>query len=66
MEGKVKMFNPAKGFGFIAMKDGKDIFAHYSQIEMDGYKTLNEGETVMFDILETERGSQAQNIRVVK
>lgn len=66
MEGKVKMFNPAKGFGFITTNDGKDIFAHYSQIEMDGYKILNEGQNVMFDILETERGLQAQNIRVVK
>lgn len=65
--GKVKWFNQEKGFGFITM-DGeeRDIFVHYSTIQMDGFKTLEEGQVVNFDITESERGPQAQNVTVQK
>lgn len=65
-KGKVRWFNAEKGFGFIDRGDGKDIFVHYSQIQLDGYKTLLEGEDVEFDLLETERGLQAKNVVKVK
>ena len=61
-KGKVRWFNAEKGFGFIDRGDGKDIFVHYSQIQLEGYKTLLEGEDVEFDLLETERGLQAKNV----
>ena len=61
-KGKVRWFNAEKGFGFIDRGGGKDIFVHYSQIQLDGYKTLLEGEDVEFDLLETERGLQAKNV----
>ena len=61
MRGKVKWFNSEKGFGFIE-QDGKDIFVHYSQIEQDGFKTLNEGELVEFDLYQSERGMQAKHV----
>ena len=61
-KGKVRWFIAEKGFGFIDRGDGKDIFVHYSQIQLDGYKTLLEGEDVEFDLLETERGLQAKNV----
>ncbi len=64
MQGKVKMFNPEKGFGFITVEDGKDVFFHYSQLVMDGYKTVEPDGTVEFDLVETDRGLQAQNIRL--
>ena len=62
MQGKVKWFNTEKGFGFIDRGEGKDIFVHYSQILQDGYKTLNEGELVEFDIFQSDRGLQAKNV----
>ncbi|MBN2696230.1 MAG: cold shock domain-containing protein [Bacilli bacterium] len=62
MKGKVKWFNAEKGFGFITADDGKDIFAHFSQIQKDGYKSLQEGEVVEFDITEGQKGPQASNI----
>lgn len=62
MQGKVKMFNQEKGYGFIMLEDGKDIFFHYSQLLMDGFKTIDAGADVEFEIEETERGPQAQNI----
>ena len=62
MTGKVKWFNAEKGFGFITAEDGKDIFAHFSQIQKDGYKALQEGEAVEFDITEGQKGPQASNI----
>ena len=65
-KGKVRWFNSEKGFGFIDRGDGKDIFVHYSQIQLEGYKTLLEGEDVEFDLLETERGLQAKNVTKVK
>ena len=63
MHGKVKRFNRIKGFGFITTDDGKDAFFHFSQIVMDGYKTIDEGNEVEFDLVEGERGLQAQNIK---
>ncbi|MGE4571217.1 MAG: cold shock domain-containing protein [Candidatus Izemoplasmatales bacterium] len=62
MTGKVKWFNAEKGFGFITTEDGKDVFAHFSQIQKDGFKTLEEGEAVSFDITEGQKGPQASNI----
>lgn len=64
-EGVVKWFNVKKGYGFIKMEDGNDLFVHYSAIDMPGFKTLNEGERVSFEIEETERGPQANNVRKV-
>jgi cold shock protein len=62
MQGKVKWFNAEKGFGFIEREGGKDVFVHFSAIQMDGFKTLEEGQMVEFDIVEGERGSQAANV----
>ena len=62
MKGKVKWFNASKGFGFINRGEGPDIFVHYSQIKFDGYKTLDEGEEVDFELLQTEIGLQACNV----
>lgn len=62
--GKVKWFNAEKGFGFITSEEGKDIFVHFSAIQADGYKTLEEGQTVDYDVVEIDRGPQAQNVVV--
>ncbi|MPW26644.1 cold-shock protein [Alkalibaculum sp. M08DMB] len=62
MNGTVKWFNSDKGFGFITSDEGKDVFAHYSQIQKDGFKTLVEGEKVSFDVVEGAKGPQAENI----
>ena len=62
MQGKVKWFNSEKGFGFIEREGGDDVFVHFSAIQMDGYKTLAEGQMVEFDIVKGERGSQAANV----
>ena len=64
--GKVKWFNSEKGFGFITSEEGKDIFVHFSAINADGYKTLEEGQTVEFDVVEGDRGPQAANVTVVE
>ena len=61
-DGKVKWFNPRKGYGFIATADGRDIFVHYSNISSDGYKTLVECDPVTFDIVEGEKGLRAENV----
>lgn len=61
-EGKVKWFNTRKGYGFIASDDGKDIFVHYSNIAEDGYKTLAEGDSVTFDVVDGEKGLRAENV----
>jgi len=61
-QGTVKWFNDKKGFGFIEQQEGKDVFVHYSAISMDGFKTLAEGDQVMFDIVEGDRGPSAKNV----
>ncbi len=61
-DGKVKWFNPRKGYGFIATADGRDIFVHYSSISGDGYKPLVEGDPVTFDVVEGEKGLRAENV----
>ena len=67
MQGKVKWFNNAKGFGFIVPNESTDdVFAHFSQIEMDGYRTLKTNQDVEFDLVEGDKGKQAQNIKVIK
>ncbi|MCL2838751.1 MAG: cold shock domain-containing protein [Oscillospiraceae bacterium] len=62
MIGKVKWFNAAKGFGFIETEDGQDVFVHFSAIEMDGYKTLDEGMEVQFEVTDGAKGPQASNV----
>ncbi len=60
--GTVKWFNEAKGFGFITQDDGTDVFAHYSAIAGEGFKTLAEGDNVSFDVVEGDKGPKAENI----
>ena len=62
MQGRVKWFNPQKGYGFIEVEDGKDVFVHYSEIKEEGFKTLEEGQEVEFEIVEGNRGPQAANL----
>lgn len=62
VQGKVKWFNSEKGFGFIEVDGGEDVFAHFSAIQGDGFKSLEEGQEVEFDIVEGNRGPQAANI----
>ncbi|MBY5021246.1 cold-shock protein [Streptococcus suis] len=61
-EGTVKWFNAEKGFGFIAQENGPDVFAHFSEIQTNGFKSLDEGQKVTFDVTEGQRGPQASNI----
>ncbi|NDI77338.1 MULTISPECIES: cold-shock protein [Psychrilyobacter] len=65
LKGTVKWFNDDKGFGFISAEDGNDYFAHFSQIKKDGFKTLQEGEEVTFEITQGDKGPQASNIETV-
>jgi CspA family cold shock protein len=61
--GKVKWFNEKKGYGFIEQENGKDVFVHYDAINMEGFKTLKEGEAVTFDVVEGPKGPQAANVQ---
>ncbi|MCZ0755905.1 cold-shock protein [Anoxybacillus sp. J5B_2022] len=61
--GTVKWFNAEKGFGFIEMEGGNDVFVHFTAIQGDGFKTLEEGQKVTFDIIDGNRGPQAANVR---
>jgi CspA family cold shock protein len=61
--GKVKWFNNKKGFGFIAQDSGQDVFVHHTSILGSGYKTLNEGETVIFEAIPSDKGFKAQNVQ---
>ena len=61
-QGTVKWFNADKGYGFITVDNGDEVFAHFSEIQSDGFKTLEEGQKVSFDIVEGNRGAQASNV----
>jgi CspA family cold shock protein len=61
-QGRVKWFNDAKGYGFIETPEGKDLFVHYSAINMDGYKTLAEGQQVSYEVVQGAKGPQASNV----
>ncbi len=61
-QGTVKWFNESKGYGFITVDDGKDVFVHFSAIQGEGFKTLSEGQKVTFDIVNGEKGPQAANV----
>ena len=62
VKGTVKWFNATKGYGFISTEEGEDVFVHYSAIAEDGFKTLEEGQEVQFEIVEGEKGPQATNV----
>jgi cold shock protein len=64
-QGTVKWFNPDKGYGFIAVDGGKDVFVHFSAIQSDGYRTLEEGQRVEFEITQSDRGQQAEKVIIV-
>ena len=63
MTGKVKWFNAAKGYGFITGDDGVEVFVHFSAIQVDGYKTLDEGQAVEYDVKDGEKGPQAYDVK---
>ncbi|MDE6584385.1 MAG: cold shock domain-containing protein [Anaeroplasmataceae bacterium] len=62
MKGKVKWFNAEKGYGFIVSEDGNEVFVHFSSIVADGYKTLNEGEEVTFEVVDGDKGQLAKDV----
>jgi CspA family cold shock protein len=64
-QGTVKFFNAEKGYGFISRDQGEDVFVHFSQIQVDGYKTLEDGQRVEFDVGQGRKGEEAQNVRPV-
>jgi len=64
-QGTVKWFNDAKGYGFIAVEGGKDVFVHFSAITGGGYRSLEEGQKVEFDITQGQKGPQAENVKVI-
>ncbi|MBR3890996.1 MAG: cold shock domain-containing protein [Bacilli bacterium] len=66
MIGKVKNFNKEKGYGFIKTEEGKDVFFHYSELKMEGFKTVEANKVVEFELIETEKGLRAVNIVVVE
>ena len=63
--GHVKWFNPEKGFGFIRQENGEEVFVHYSAISGEGFRTLEEGQKVEFDVAPGRKGDEAQNVRAV-
>ena len=65
VQGTVKFFHADKGYGFISRAQGDDVFVHYSNIQGDGYKTLDEGQRVEFDVAPGKKGEEAQNVRVI-
>ncbi len=66
LEGKVKWFDNKKGYGFITRDEGEDVFVHFSSINAEGFRTLEEGQTISFEITEGDKGPQASNVSVVK
>ncbi|GAB3797121.1 cold-shock protein [Micromonospora zhanjiangensis] len=64
-QGTVKWFNSEKGYGFIAVDGGSDVFVHFSAIEMDGYKSLDDGQRVEFEVAQGQKGPQAEKVRVI-
>ncbi len=66
MKGKVKWFDSAKGYGFIHSEEGNDIFVHYTGIEQDGFRSLEEGQEVTFEIVEGKRGPQATEVKIAE
>lgn len=64
-QGTVKWFNNEKGYGFIAVDGGEDVFVHFSAIEMDGYKSLSDGQRVEFEITRSQKGPQAERVRLI-
>jgi CspA family cold shock protein len=64
-QGTVKFFNAEKGYGFISREQGEDVFVHFSAIQGDGYKSLDEGQKVEFDVGRGKKGDEAQNVRVI-
>jgi CspA family cold shock protein len=64
-QGTVKWFNNEKGYGFIAVDDGEDVFVHYSAIQSDGYRSLDENQRVEFDVVQGPKGPQADSVRIV-
>jgi CspA family cold shock protein len=63
-KGTVKWFNEKKGFGFLSQEDGEDVFVHYSSIQNEGFKTLNEGQAVEFEVQDGPKGPQAVNVKL--
>ena len=63
VKGKIKWFNNKKGFGFIVGESGKDVFVHFSAIQQDGYKTLTADDPVEYDLIKSDKGDQAQNVK---
>ncbi len=66
LKGKVKWFNPEKGYGFIETEEGNDVFVHFSAIQGEGFKTMEEGQSVQFEIVQGEKGPQASNVVILK
>lgn len=66
MKGTVKNFDAKKGFGFISVEDHNDVFVHYTGIQSDGFKTLKKGQSVVFDLENTERGQKAVNVQIIE
>ncbi len=65
IEGTVKWFNDSKGFGFLSREDGPDVFVHQSEIKAEGFRSLNEGDKVTFEVVDSPKGPRAANVSVV-